>query len=389
MKKLFFVLLTFCISQSLIYAQADTAFEIKLKIAGINDGKGYMYRFYGGNGGQSDNNYEIKDGECIIKGNTDRTFVARIGFDKNLQFVKSISAASSFPSKASSLWLVIYPGAKFSCSGSVEGKDFYDIYPTDGGENDLLAELNQKMMPLVNKSINCKLEAVKNNSLTEENKKKLEEESNDYFKQSVDAKIEFAKAHPNSIAALWIMEDMLIRSEIDPLLLKPVLEKVDVNKYGTNDFYISLKARLEGADKTSVGKKCPDIQTSDSYDGQPFNLESMKGKFILIDFWGTWCGPCVAGIPKMKAFRDAHSDKVQILGISNDKDVEVWKKAIVKYEMNYPNILIGKGDKDFVSKFNVQGFPTKILISADGTIVYRETGENEDFYKKVEEIISK
>ena len=89
----------------------------------------------------------------------------------------------------------------------------------------------------------------------------------------------------------------------------------------------------------------------------------------------------------MKAFRDKHADKLQILGISNDRDINVWKAVIEKKEMNWPNILIGKGEKDFVSKFNVQGFPTKILVSPDGTIVHRETGENEGFYEKLEEFL--
>ncbi|MDD2426459.1 MAG: thioredoxin-like domain-containing protein, partial [Bacteroidales bacterium] len=95
------------------------------------------------------------------------------------------------------------------------------------------------------------------------------------------------------------------------------------------------------------------------------------------------------GVPHMKAFRDKYADRLQIFGVSNDKNVSGWKSVIEKNGMNWPNVLIGPGEKDFVAKFNVQGFPTKILISPDGMVLYRETGESEEFYKKVEELITR
>jgi thiol-disulfide isomerase/thioredoxin len=386
-KKIFLAILGVFILNAMLFAQVDSTFEVKLNVKGVTDCKLYVTEFYGGNLTKN-NQYEFKNGEAILKGAGLKPFIARITFSSNNQFVKTASSGGYYPSKAASLWAVIYPGARFSIDGSVENKDFIDLYPKDGGENDYLAELNKRIMPLINKAINITLEINKNKSMSPEEKKRLTDNQEALSKQSNDEKVSFIKSKPNSMACLWIMEDMLIRSEIEPLSLEPVLAKVDVQKYGTNNFYIAVKDRIEGAKRTSPGKKCPEIITSDSFDGKLFNSESMRGKYMIIDFWGTWCGPCMAGIPKMKAFRDKHADKLQILSISNDKTVDGWKSVINQKQMDWPNILIGPGEKNYVNKFNVQGFPTKILVSPDGIILYRESGENEDFYEKLEKLIS-
>lgn len=386
LKKLILVIVAVFILNSLLIAQIDSTFEVKINVKGVTDCKLSVTEFYGGN--QTKNSqYEFKNGEGIIKGAGAKPYIARITFSSNNQFVKSAPSGGYYPSKAASLWAVINPGARFSITGSLENKDFIDLYPKEGNENDNLAELNSRIMPLINKAINITREINKNKDISPEEKKKLSDNSEALSKQATGEKVSFIKSKPNSLASLWIIEDMLIRSEIEPLSLEPILAKVDAKKYGTNDFYVSIRDRIEGAKRTSAGKKCPEIATSDSFDGKMFTSESMKGKYMLIDFWGTWCGPCMAGIPKMKAFRDKHADKVQLLSISNDKVVAKWKSVITQMQMDWPNILIGSDEKNYVNKFNVQGFPTKILVSPDGIILYRESGENDDFYEKLEKLI--
>lgn len=385
-KKSILIIIAVFIFNSLLIAQVDSTFEVKINVKGITDCKLYVTEFYGGDLTKN-SRYEFTNGEGIIKGVTAKPYIARITFSSNNQFVKSAGSGGYYPSKAASLWAVIYPGSRFSIVGSLENKDFIDLYPKEGNENDNLAELNSRIMPLINKAINITLEINKNKDISVEEKKKLSENSEALSKQATGEKVSFIKSKPNSLASLWIMEDMLIRSEIEPLSLEPILAKVDAKKYGANNFYVSVRDRIEGAKRTSAGNTCPEIVTSDSFDGKTFTSESMKGKYMLIDFWGTWCGPCMAGIPKMKAFRDKHADKLQLLSISNDKVIATWKSVITQKQMDWPNILIGADEKNYVNKFNVQGFPTKILVSPDGIILYRESGENDDFYEKLEKLI--
>ena len=124
-------------------------------------------------------------------------------------------------------------------------------------------------------------------------------------------------------------------------------------------------------------------------DGADFDLESLRGKYVIIDFWGTWCGACLAGVPEMKKIRDKHSDKLQILGLAKDRVLTKVQKCIEKNGMNWPNVLVGKGEQDYVAKYNVQGYPTKILLDKDGKVLLRTVGELESFYHDVEKLISK
>lgn len=385
MEKRINFLVALCLLSVSLFAQTGENFEIKFDIKGINP-TGIYVNFFGEKDVASSEEIGANNGQFVLKGKTSAPVVARLSFKGENKFLKMVGKGY-IPVKSANLWIIIYPGANFSVSGSLEGKDFIDLYPEDGAENNILAELNKKMMPLMNSQGNLQIEIKINASLDENQKKELQVRIETYGKEIDVIKRDFLLNHTSSLAAIWLMEDMLIRSEIKPEELIPLLQKLDLNKYGNHFFYRALKDRIDGSIASSVGKQCPDIETDATPDGTAFNMKSMRGKFLIIDFWGTWCSPCIQGMPHMKAFRDKHADKLQILGVSNDRSVDVWKAFIQKNNMDWPNILIGKGDKDYVTKFNVQGFPTKILISPEGKILLRESGEREEFYTKIEELI--
>ncbi len=367
-------------------AQESNNFEIKFNISGVAH-EGVYCTFFG----ERDNtgfNEKIEggSGEFLFKGYVPAPTVVRVSFAGVDRFMKR-AGRGILPVKSMGLWMIVYPGAKFIVEGDLNGKDFVDVYPKDGGENDIYAILTGKIMPLTNEGANNYLKIKFDQSTSDNEKAILEKKNAEIDKEIAKAKREFLDKYTSSLGALWLMEDMLIRSEIPVLDLEPYMAKVDVAKYGDNYYYKAVKSRIDGAKATAYGQICPSVITNNTPDGSTFNIESLRGKYLIIDFWGTWCGPCVAGIPHMKAFRDKHRDKVELLGISNDRDITMWRNYLIKNNMDYPNILIGKGEEDFVSKFNVQGFPTKILIDPNGKILYRESGESEEFYVKMEEMI--
>ncbi|MGE8292373.1 MAG: TlpA family protein disulfide reductase, partial [Sphingobacterium sp.] len=155
--------------------------------------------------------------------------------------------------------------------------------------------------------------------------------------------------------------------------------------YRSSPFYTSLKNRVEGS-KYDVGKSIFQINSSNTYDGKAFDSNSWKGKFYLIDFWGSWCGPCMADVPDLKKLRDSYPDQLRVLGIASDKN-ESWRKAIEQHELNWVQILNDKGSNNFVLRLNITGFPTKILVDPNGKIVYRSTGGGETSFDKMNEII--
>lgn len=367
------------------FAQQSNNFEIKFNINGICP-KNVSVSFFGEKDVATNDLIGENRGEFVFSGYTPSPIVARLSFSGEDRFLK-IAGRGFIPYKSSSLWLIVYPGAKFSVDGSLAGKDFVDLYPKDGSENDIFARLNSNMMPLFNEMGNATLRISLDSTLSTAQIAKLESEINELGKKLNLVKVEFLNENANSLAALWLMEDMLIRSEIKPEELVPFMERVDIKKYGNDYFYKAVNNRIDGSFTSAVGQPCPSIVTDATPDGSTFDIKSLRGKYVIIDFWGTWCGPCVAGIPHMVAFQEKHADKLHILGISNDRSVEVWKSFIEKNNMTYFNIMTGKSENDYVSKFNVQGFPTKILISPEGKILFREPGENESFYTKIEELM--
>ena len=132
-----------------------------------------------------------------------------------------------------------------------------------------------------------------------------------------------------------------------------------------------------------VGKTAPEIIGTD-VDGKTIKLSDLKGKVVLIDFWATWCPPCVAAFPALKGLDTKYGDKgLEILGINLDgahQDVATVAKAspyvrrfLLANRASWPNILIGTGGKDdALSTYGVTEIPASFLVDKTGKIIHVE-----------------
>lgn len=391
-KIIFLVLAMFCLGP--LMAQSDR-FEINFDITGVLSPRVSVSVFGDKDkitvDTDKDNSIPVEGWKIKLSGTAKCPGIVRFYFDSknDSRLFKIMPGGGYAPVKSCNLWVAVYPGASLNVTGDVTGKDHMDVFATEGtgsGENNILAKLNTRMIPLINESGNLSvLLAYKGKALSAAEKTEIETRMEEIEKELAQVRENFVNEYPSSVAALWLMEDMLIRSQIEPAQLEVPMAKVD-KKYKDNYFYKTVKGRIEGARSAAVGAKCPGIKGTDQ-SGKEFSLKELKGKYIIIDFWGTWCGACLAGTPQMKAFRDKHADKLQIVGVANDKNVEAWKACIERNGMDWPNVMQGKGEQDYVARFNVQGFPTKVLVSPKGIILHRESGESENFYKKAEELM--
>lgn len=138
-----------------------------------------------------------------------------------------------------------------------------------------------------------------------------------------------------------------------------------------------------------VGSRASDFALGD-ISGKPFSLSSIAGKdkYVILDFWGSWCGPCVKGMPTMKSFYAKHREKLEIVGVACDESSgDVWRGAV--QQLGLPWINVCNDDGSAVNKkYGVKAYPTKIVIDPEGTIVIKEEGESEDFYKKLETLLN-
>lgn len=109
----------------------------------------------------------------------------------------------------------------------------------------------------------------------------------------------------------------------------------------------------------------------DLLDGTPFDQAKLTGKVLLVDFWATWCGPCVAEIPNMLAEYEKYHDKgFEVVGISLDEERADVEKFVVENKIPWPIIFAGKGWQDPVAQFyGISGIPQLVLIGRDGNVI--------------------
>jgi peroxiredoxin len=138
-----------------------------------------------------------------------------------------------------------------------------------------------------------------------------------------------------------------------------------------------LAATLLIASPASAGdgtlRVAPDFTRTD-LNGNSLSLRSYRGKLVLLNFWATWCGPCLAEIPTFAAWQNTYGAAgLQVLGVSMDDDSAQVVRAYEKYHLNYP---VAMGDAELGERFGgVLGLPLSYLIGPDGRIVGRYQGE--------------
>ncbi|PQA93192.1 thioredoxin [Chryseobacterium shigense] len=140
--------------------------------------------------------------------------------------------------------------------------------------------------------------------------------------------------------------------------------------------------------KIEIGQQAPEITLSRT-DGSLFSLSSLKGKVVLIDFWATWCAPCVGEQPELKMLYETFSEQVkgqkfEILGVSLDKNKESWQKAIDRFGINWIQVSDLKFWKSPVAKaYEIEELPFNMITDGQGKIVAKNLHgkELEDFLR--------
>ncbi len=108
---------------------------------------------------------------------------------------------------------------------------------------------------------------------------------------------------------------------------------------------------------------------------------------MLIDFWGVWCGPCVAEMPKVKEYADKYADKLTVLGINSGDTKEKMMQFLKPKGYNWQQLMSGKNADNLVLKFNVSGFPTKFIIDPEGKILQRYLGSSEKAFIELDKLL--
>jgi thiol-disulfide isomerase/thioredoxin len=129
------------------------------------------------------------------------------------------------------------------------------------------------------------------------------------------------------------------------------------------------KARLDELENLIVGKPAPPIDGT-GMDGKPLKLSDYQGKVVVLVFWGTWCGPCMAAVPHERELVERNKGKpFALLGINCDGDKDAALKVMQQEKMTWPNWNDGEpGDGPIVQQYHVHGYPTTFVLDDRGII---------------------
>ena len=124
----------------------------------------------------------------------------------------------------------------------------------------------------------------------------------------------------------------------------------------------------------------PDFELP-SLQGATTKLSSLRGKYVVIDFWGSWCIWCIKGFPELKSYYTKYKDKMEILGVDCHDTEDKWRAAVYEHQLPWLQVYCDDANlRRLGAKYGVQGFPTKVLVDPNGKIVKTSVGEDPTFY---------
>jgi len=199
-----------------------------------------------------------------------------------------------------------------------------------------------------------------------------------------DKQVAYATANPNSYFSVVALSEAAGTNR-KVLSIEPVYDALS-EALKSSDQGKELAARIAAARNIVMGAAAP-VFTQNDINGQPVSLKDRKGKYLLVEFWASWCGPCRAENPNLLQQYTQYKDKgFDILGVSLDDDKTKWAKAIEMDGMPWTQVSDLKGWNNEIGRlYGVRAVPASILLNPEGKIIGINL-RGESLNKKLEEL---
>lgn len=210
---------------------------------------------------------------------------------------------------------------------------------------------------------------------------RVQADFNEYNLWKKDGKTDrdFIDAHPSSAVSVYLGNRMLrggynlTKTEVEGL------EKAIVGAPDDPERFALFCRNCALAKLTARGNVIVDLELND-VNGDACGLAEVipAGMYVLVDFWATWCGPCVAAISQIKELSERFADQLAVVGISCDTDLKAWKAFIEKEQAKWAQYVLTKqGYKDFLEKYQVSGVPYFLIMDREGRVILNPHGVEE------------
>jgi len=356
------ILLICCSICSHAQQNKSGGFEIKGHIDGTDNGtKIYLYDLDGETTLDSAITFQ---GDFIFRGRVERPAICWVRCQNETATILVENTRMTF----------ISPIHQMRLNATVKG----------GKEQDLQNELTSLQYPF-DKIFLAAYDSLTNKLFSDnDDKKRLIKIFNDAQTGSHDIYVAFGKRHPNSFLGI----DIIYRN------------RQRIGKDTIKTLLLQLSGKLRSTPKAQAlmvfvnnelakkGKPFIDFDAK-TLDGASFKLSSLKGHYIVLDFWSAGCGPCRMQNRKVSKEYDRIKDKIAIVSFSMDKNKADWLKASKADNILWTNVSDLKGgDGKIKTQYNVQAIPTSFLIDKEGIIVDILTGyDDEDFLNRLEKLV--
>ena len=284
------------------------------------------------------------------------------------------------------LGLILLPGRPVTVSGTLEdyrlgGDAFYEA----------CNELNDQLRPCILKldSLREVCMQMEKDGIPSDSIRKAYAPSREFLDRMQDLRCDFIRSHADQEVAVYALSRDLSMQRVGEMLdvvAEPVRTGVMAPLYRqVKEGYDKEMERRAAAERVKEGNPAPDFTLKD-LKGNDFTLSSLRGKYVVLDFWGSWCGWCIKGVPDMKKAYAKHKAKVEFVGIDCRDTEEKWRKAVAEHDMPWLHVR-NEGKPDVSVLYAVRGYPTKIVLSPEGTILKIVVGEDPEFYSYLDELL--
>jgi len=311
---------------------------------------------------------EINHNKFITNGFINGATVAWIEGNKSSTSVEDPNLTWFFlEPKRINLFLTENKFKKAIIKGSITQTEFEDFVKLT---NPITSEIEQ--LRIIRNELTKKSEKSSDSMMIKNQIEQIDLEWIDKLNKISKVKLKFAWNNPNSYLSAYFTDKYFNKISIDSTnkYYENLNNKVKIGLYG-----LRIKDKLNKRKPSKVGDIAPNFEGV-NISGNILKLENFRGKYVLLDFWASWCKPCREGNPKLRRIYKAYHRKgFEIISISSDEDKKKWKNAILYDSISdWHHINISRNGV-VISEYNVSLIPDYILIDKNGLIIGRNSSQ--------------